>query len=421
MKKSKLAIASSLITLAAFTSACQQTTTTCDDCLKLGSLTPSTGDLSSIGQNMPVAIQLAVDTINACGGVNGQPVVLIQEDDQTDPTAGGAAMTKLVEVDRVAGVVGSFASSVSSSAVPVAVRNQVMMISPGSTSPVFTEQAANGEFDGYWARTAPPDSYQAPALAVLAQKQGFERISTVVINNDYGVGFEREFVAAFENLGGTIVNKDNPVRYDPRAATLDSEAAAAFAGDPDAVLGVLYAETGSVLLKAAYEQGLSDGVTVLLTDGVYSEDFTQQVGTTAAGQSIIAGALGTVPGADGQALADFTTLWNETTGKEMTAYVPHSWDAAIAMMLAAEAAGENTGTGIRDNLRAVTSGDGQEVSDPCEAIALIREGQTINYQGASGNVDFDDNGDVVGSYDVWTVNEDASLSVIDTVNPLEAL
>jgi neutral amino acid transport system substrate-binding protein len=419
--KSNLAIALSLTALTVFASACQEAAVTCEDCLKLGALTPSTGDLASIGQNMPVAIQLAVDTINACGGVNGQSVVLIKEDDQTDPTAGGAAMTKLAEVDRVAGVVGSFASSVSSAAVPVAVRNQVMMISPGSTSPVFTERAANGEFDGYWARTAPPDSYQAPALAVLARRQGFERVSTVVINNDYGVGFEREFITAFENLGGTIINKNNPVRYDPRAATLDSEAAAAFAGNPDAVLGVLYAETGSVLLKAAYEQGLSDGVTVLLTDGVYSEDFTRQVGTTAAGESIIAGALGTVPGADGQALADLTTLWREETGMEMTAYVPHSWDAAIAMMLAAEAAGENTGTGIRDNLRAVTSGDGQEVSDPCQAIALIREGQAINYQGASGNVDFDDNGDVIGSYDVWTVNNDASLSVIDTVNPEEAL
>ncbi|ANV84884.1 amino acid ABC transporter substrate-binding protein [Picosynechococcus sp. PCC 7003] len=430
--KFNLAIALSLAAIATFTGACQDTTAPTDgngetstntgaEGLKLGSLTPTTGDLSSIGQNMPIAVELAVETINACGGVNEQPVTLIQEDSQTDPTAGGAAMTKLAEVDRVAGVVGAFASSVSSAAVDVAVRNQVMLVSPGSTSPVFTERAANGDFDGYWARTAPPDSYQAPALAVLAQKQGFERVSTVVINNDYGVGFEQEFIKAFENLGGTIVNKDNPVRYDPKAATLDSEAAAAFAGEPDAVLGVLYAETGSLLLKAAYEQGLSEGITILLTDGVYSEDFTQQVGTTAAGQSIIAGALGTVPGADGPALEAFTALWKEKTGKDVTAYVPHSWDAAIAMMLAAEAADVNTGEGIKNKLREVTSGDGQEVSDPCEAIALVREGQAINYQGASGNVDFDENGDVAGNYDVWTVNDDASLSVIDTVNPLEAL
>ncbi|MEY2856662.1 MAG: hypothetical protein RLZZ74_972, partial [Cyanobacteriota bacterium] len=108
--------------------------------LKLGSLSPATGDLASIGQNWPPAVQLAVDTVNQCGGVNEAQVSLTSEDDQTDPGAGTSAMTKLAEVDRVAGVVGSFASSVSGAAVDVAVRNKVMMVSPGSTSPVFTER-----------------------------------------------------------------------------------------------------------------------------------------------------------------------------------------------------------------------------------------------------------------------------------------
>ena len=236
--------------------------------LKLGTLAPITGDLSSIGQNFPVAAQLAVDTINECGGVNEAQVSLVTEDSQTDPSAGSSAMTKLAEVDRVAGVVGAFASSVSGAAVDVAVRNRVMLVSPGSTSPVFTERAQNDEFDGFWARTAPPDTYQSQALAALAQKQGFKSVSTVAINNDYGVGFEKKFIEAFKKTGGKILGK--PVRHDPKAATLDSEAKAAFGKKPDAVAAVLYAETGSVLLKSAFEQGLSDDVTVLLTDGVYS-------------------------------------------------------------------------------------------------------------------------------------------------------
>ena len=385
--------------------------------LKLGSLVPTTGDLSSIGQNMPVAVQLAVDTINACGGVNNSPVSLVSEDSQTDPSTGSNAMTKLAEVDQVAGVVGAFASSVSGSAVDVAVRNKVMLVSPGSTSPVFTERAAKGEFNGYWARTAPPDTYQAQALAALASKQGFNNISTVVINNDYGVGFEQQFVQAFEKSGGKILQKDNPVRYDPKAATLDSEAKSAFGGKPDAVAAVLYAETGSVLLKSAFEQGLSEGVTVLLTDGVYSEDFIRQVGKTSDNKSIIAGALGTVPGANGQALADFTALWKEKTGKELTAFVPHSWDAAVLMMLAAEAADTNTGEGIKNQILEVANAPGTEVTDSCEAIDLVRQGEDINYQGASGNVDIDANGDVIGGYDVWQVKEDGSLAVIDNITP----
>ena len=384
--------------------------------LKLGTLAPTTGDLSSIGQNWPAAVQLAVDTINACGGVNEAQVSLTVEDSQTEPTAGSAAMTKLAEVDKVAGVVGAFASSVSGAAVDVAVRNKVMMISPGSTSPVFTERAQNGELNGYWARTAPPDTYQSKALAALAQKQDFKNVSTVAINNDYGVGFEQQFVEAFKNTGGNIVGK--PVRYDPKAATLDSEAKQAFSGKPDAVAGILYAETGSILLKSAFENGDLDGVTVLLTDGVYSDDFVRQVGKTADGKSIIAGALGTVPGANGAALEDFTALWTEKVGKEMTAYVPHNWDAAVLMMLAAEASDANTGEGIKSKVLEVANAPGTEVTDACEAMELVRNGEDINFQGASGNVDIDENGDVVGSYDVWEVAEDGSLSVIDTVDPV---
>ncbi|MEM6610687.1 MAG: ABC transporter substrate-binding protein [Cyanobacteria bacterium P01_C01_bin.72] len=384
--------------------------------LKLGTLAPTTGDLSSIGQNWPAAVQLAVDTINGCGGVNEAQVSLVTEDSQTDPSAGSSAMTKLAEVDQVAGVVGAFASSVSGAAVDVAVRNKIMMVSPGSTSPVFTERAASGELQGFWARTAPPDTYQSQALAALAEKQGFKNVATVAINNDYGVGFEEQFVKAFKDRGGNIVG--NPVRYDPKAATLDSEAKAAFDDQPDAVAGVLYAETGSVLLKSAFEQGLSDGVTVLLTDGVYSDDFITQVGKTADGKSIIAGALGTVPGANGSALADFTALWEEKVGKELTAFVPHNWDAAVLMMLAAEASDANTGEGIKGKILEVANAPGTEVSDACEAIELVRNGEDINFQGASGNVDIDSNGDVVGGYDVWQVGEDGSLSVIDNVNPV---
>jgi neutral amino acid transport system substrate-binding protein len=394
---------------------CQGGDTT-QDGLKLGSLAPATGDLSSIGQNWPAAVQLAVDTVNECGGVNEAQVSLISEDDQTDPSAGSSAMTKLAEVDRVAGVVGSFASSVSGAAVDVAVRNKVMMVSPGSTSPVFTERAKKGEFNGFWARTAPPDTYQSQALAALAKKQGFKNVSTVAINNDYGVGFEEQFVKAFKEQGGNIVGK--PVRYDPKAATLDSEAKSAFSGKPDAVAAILYAETGSVLLKSAFEQGLSDGVTVLLTDGVYSDDFIQQVGKTSDGKSIIAGALGTVPGANGLALKEFTALWNEKVGKELTAYVPHNWDATVLMMLAAEASDANTGEGIKSKILEVANAPGTEVTDACKAMELVRSGKDINFQGASGNVDIDANGDVVGSYDVWQVGEDGTLSVIDKVDPV---
>ncbi|MCF4966497.1 ABC transporter substrate-binding protein [Nostoc sp. CMAA1605] len=385
--------------------------------LKIGSLLPTTGDLASIGQQMAAAVPLLVETVNACGGVNGQPVTLVAVDDQTDPKAGAAGMTKLATVDKVAGVVGSFASSVSTAAVSIAAQNNVMLISPGSTSPKFTELAQKGDFKGFWARTVPPDSYQGPALAELAIKKGYKRVSTVVINNDYGVGFEKAFVQAFEKLGGTVVNKNNPVRYDPKATTFETEATAAFAGKPDAVLGVFYVETGSLLLKSAYQQGLTNGVQIMLTDGMKSDEFPAQVGKAADGKFIVSGVIGTVPGSDGKALEAFTKLWQSKKGGSPGEFAPQAWDAAALLVLAAQAAKDNTGVGVSSKIREVSNAPGVEVTDVCEGLKLLKEGKDINYQGASGNVDVDANGDVIGVYDVWTVQDDGKLKVIDKVTP----
>lgn len=385
--------------------------------LKIGSLLPTTGDLASIGQQMAGSVPLLVETVNACGGVNGEPVQLVEVDDQTKPESGAAGMTKLATVDKVAGVVGSFASSVSTAAVSVATPNKVMLISPGSTSPVFTEKAQKGDFKGFWARTAPPDTYQALALAQLAKKKGFKRVSTVVINNDYGVGFEKAFVQTFEKLGGTVVNKNKPVRYDPKAQTFETEAGAAFAGKPDAVLGVMYAETGSLFLKAAYQQGVAKGVQILLTDGVKSDSFPEQVGKGADGKYLLSGAIGTTPGSNGKALESFKKLWQQKKGGTPGEYAPQAWDAAALLVLAAQSAKENTGVGIASKIREVAEGSGTEVSDVCEGLKLLKAGTKINYQGASGDVDVDANGDVLGVYDVWTVGDDGKITVIDQVSP----
>lgn len=388
---------------------------TSDEALKIGVLLPATGDLSTTGKPMIEVMPLLAEKVNACGGVNNAPVTLIFEDTQTDPEVGMAAMVKLAEVDRVHAVVGASASSVSASAVGVAVRNQVPMISPSSTSPMFTERAEREEFQGYWARTAPPDSYQAAALAQLAIARGYERVSTIAIDNSYGVEFEQAFVKTFEQLGGTVINRNEPTRYDPKATTFDAETAAAFSGEPDAVLVISYTETGSLLLRSAYDQNLTGGVQIMLTDGVQSEDFPAEVGRLPDGRYLLEGAIGTAPAASGAGLDAFMAMWNEKMDIAPSTFVPHTWDAGALIMLAAQAAGTNHGTAIMEQLHRVSGGNGVEVTDVCEGLALLRDGQEINYQGASGNVDLDENGDVLGNYDVWTVTVDGRIEVIDQI------
>jgi branched-chain amino acid transport system substrate-binding protein/neutral amino acid transport system substrate-binding protein len=402
------------IALPLWLAACQETRSV--NQLKIGTLLPITGDLAQYGTSMQDSASLLVDTVNGCGGVLGQPVQLVAEDDQTEPPAGASAMAKLAEVDRVAAVVGAASSAVSTAAVEIAVRNQVMMISPASTSPVFSDRARRGDFQGFWARTAPPDTFQGEALAKLAQAQGFKSVAILAVNNDYGNGLIASFIPAFEALGGQVINKNKPTRYPPDASTFDSEVQAAFSGKPDAVLLIAYPETGSLVVKTAYQQGfLGKETRLMVTDGMKEAKIAEQIGKNPAGEYIAAGMVGTAASAGGPALQDFQQKYTARYQRQPKIYDPNTWDAAALLVLAAEVAKTPTGSGIKDRLRQVANPPGEEVMDVCQALAWVRHGREINYQGASSTVDLNDQGDVTGSYDIWTVQPNGELKVIGAI------
>ena len=396
---------------------CQLTPTSSQDSgLKIGTLLPITGDLAQYGTPMQETANLLVNTVNACGGVLGEPITLVSADTQTDPAQGAQAMTKIVEADQVVGVIGAASSASSGAAVTIAVLNQVMQISPASTSPIFTERAEKGEFEGFWARTAPPDTFQSQALAQLAKQKGFKTVAVLAINNDYGNGLVNAFIPAFKTLGGTVVNAKSPTFYDPNTSTFDSEVNQVFKGSPDAVLLVAYPETGSLILKSAQELGLLDGRTkIIATDGMKEANIAELVGKNSQGQFIATGILGTASSAGGPALDAFQKRYRQAFNRDPSVYDPNTWDAAALLALAAEAAKKTTGPALRDQLQTVANAPGQEVTDVCEALALLRDGKPINYQGASGTVDLNSQGDVTGRYDIWTVDEQGKLRINDTI------
>ncbi|MBF2097254.1 MAG: ABC transporter substrate-binding protein [Gloeomargaritaceae cyanobacterium C42_A2020_066] len=386
--------------------------------LRIGTLLALTGDLSQFGPPMQDAAQLLVDRVNGCGGVLGQPVTLISEDDQTDPAAGVAAMTKLAEVDRVAGVVGATSSAVTNAALDIAVRNQVVMISPSSTSPVFTERAKKGELQGFWFRTAPPDTFQSQALAQVAQTQRWKTVGILAINNDYGRGLVNAFVPALIALGGQVPS--TPVFYDPGATSFDAEIKNALRGRPEALLLVSYPETGSLILRAAYQQGGLDRTQLLLTDGLKDARIAELVGKTPQGRPIVAGAIGTAAAAGGPGEADFRKRYQEAFQREPNVYAPNTWDATALLVLAAEAAQSTQGAALKEGMRTVANPPGEPVTDVCQALELIRAGREIDFQGASSDLDFDPQGDVATQYQVWSITSDGQVvpkSVVTVGNP----
>ncbi|WNZ24739.1 ABC transporter substrate-binding protein [Leptolyngbya sp. NK1-12] len=382
--------------------------------LKLGLLFSLSGSLARYGSTMQDTTQMLVETVNGCNGVLGQAVQLLSEDDQSSATVGRTAMRRLAEVERVGAVIGAIGSEVSNAAVDIAVKNQVVQISPASASSVLTERAQKGALQGFWFRTMPPDPVQGEALARLAQKRGFKTVSVLAIDNDYGNSIARSFEATFKQLGGTVSGSSN--RYSPYAALYGVDFYTAFSGQPDAVLIVAEPYLGSEILKTAFESGLWSGNTkVLLTASMKTENLASRVGQSIDGRYIASGVVGIAPATSSPVMEAFRDNYKKRFNRAPNLYDPNTWDAAAVTILAAEAAKATSGTAIKGKILEVANPPGLEVSDICRALALVREGKEINYQGVSGPVDFTKSGDVIGSYEVWTIDYTGKIKIDSTI------
>jgi ABC-type branched-subunit amino acid transport system substrate-binding protein len=197
--------------------------------VKIGTLLPLTGDLAAYGGPMEDGARLAINEVNENGGVLGGNIILVPTDSQTTGVAAVGAMNQLVTIDKVPVVIGAAGSGVSLAVIDIAVNNRIVQISPSNTAPDFTTYPD----DGFYYRTVPSDALQGKAMAKLANESGYVNVSTLVLNNPYGVGFEEVFKEEFEKLGGTVIDR---VKYDPSGVTFDSEVDKVSANNPDVII-----------------------------------------------------------------------------------------------------------------------------------------------------------------------------------------
>ena len=373
--------------------------------LVIGHLNALTGSLSYFGVSHGNAADLAASHINRAGGIQGGSVVIISRDTGVNPVQGVDAARALVDVESVAAIVGALASGVT---IPVATSvtapNQTLQISHSSTAPSITAL----EDDDFLFRTTVSDAAQGVVLGRLAWEQGYRSAGIMYINNAYGQGLAERFTQTFTELGGTVTAS---VPHEDSQPTFTSELEKATEGNPDVLVTVSYPGQAEIYLREALEGDYAD--TFLFVDGVKSDDMVQAIGG-----GKLDGTLGTAPGApdspDRQAFYNAYTL---TFGVEapQEPYLAETYDAVVLIALAAAKAGTTTDSvAIRDALRDVANPPGEVVGPGLagiqKALSLIASGQDINYEGASGPVDFDENGDVSGPIEVWTVEGDAVKS-----------
>jgi len=367
-----------------------------DDKVKIGSLMAMSGALASYGPPINRGVLLAAKHVNEAGGVLGKEVKIITRDSKTDPTSGVDAAKKLVNVDGVSAFVGALSSGVSMPvAESVSIPNQVVQISPSSTTP----QLSGLEDDDYVFRTVPGDKLQGVIIGQLALDLDYKSASFLYVNNDYGKGLSDAAGAWFEDQGGEVLAK---VPYEKGKASYRGELQEATAKDPDVLILIGYPENGANILR----QSISGGYITefIFPDGMKAPELIDNVGA-----QYLEGTYGTSPGSkDTPSASTFKETYTEEYGNTPPKpFMTNAYDAAAVISLAMQKAGSTDSKAIRDNLRFVANPPGEKVYAGVEgfkkAFQLLKEGKDINYQGAGGSVDFNKDGDVVSPIEVWQV------------------
>jgi branched-chain amino acid transport system substrate-binding protein len=365
--------------------------------LKLGVLVPLTGQLADFGGPGSEAANLAGEQINAAGQAEGFKVTLVTEDTKTDAQAAQEAATKVIESDGVAAIAGPWATPELIPTVEnVTVDAGIPIVTPSATGPDITTL----EDDGLVFRTPPSDAIQGQVLAqVVVNELGEGKtVNTAGRNDAYGQALVEEFTKAYEAAGGSVGSN---VFYNPEATSLNSEAQQIASGNPDGWVIVDYTGTWPKLGPALVRTGNWDPAKTFTADGLRSSELP-----TDAGKETTEGMRGTVPTSlDAPAGAAFDALWKAEVKGPRQSYDAQNFDAVILLALASLSAGSTDGADIAGALQEVSGppGDKYTYEQLADAIAALKAGEDIDYEGASGPIDLDENGDPsAANYGTWS-------------------
>jgi len=347
--------------------------------LRIGALNPVTGAGSPYGGGMQKAIILAASEINALGGVGGRKIEIFAEDSETSPEAGVRAAKKLIEVNKVQALLGTWSSGVAAAVMPLTDAAGIVHSTNAGASNITSSKGLMFRYSGLSVRVG-------EALGRFAAKRGHTRLATMAFNNPSGREITGGAKAAWEKLGHQLVGE---VIYEPNRPSYRSEVQKILAANPDAiVMGAYLPDFISILRETrqagsnvkfytpawTVNQSLIDAVGPKATEGVYVHDY--------------------VAALDSAAFKSFVDRFRKATGIDATEnyYACCAYDMMVVVGLAAEAA---AGKGaLQDSMRTVANPPGDVVYDFAQGQKLLKEGRKINYEGASGPIDFDQMGNV---------------------------
>ncbi len=377
--------------------------------MTIGDLVPLTGDISPFGPPGRKSAELAVEQIRTAAREAGVSTSLTIEHADTETSAQAAvqAARQLISGGATC-LAGPWASDETLAvAQSVATRQRTPIISPSSTDAAITEL----DDGGYVNRTAPSDVLQARALAdVVEQELGGTdfTVSLAARNDAYGQGFIEQFQSNWEERGGRATG---PVLYDPEQPSYNSEAAQITSGNPDAYVIIDFFDTYAKMGAALARTGNFDAGTLFTADGLASDAIPDNIPDEA-----LVGARGTRPGAPerGAAVERFGQIYRAAGGPGRQTFDAQNFDATMLCYMAAAAAGSSDGADIAEQLPAVSGppGDRYTFLELGDAIRALANGDEIDFDGVTGPLDLDDNGDpTTATYEVYRYAPSGRLTV----------
>jgi branched-chain amino acid transport system substrate-binding protein len=347
--------------------------------IKIATLTPLTGAGGPYGPTMAKAAAAVVEAVNSAGGVLGRKVVLVSEDDQTSPEPAVRAARKLIDVDKVSAIMGTWASSVTTAVAPLCWESKTLLCTVSGADSITLLPHL-----GYIIRTQPNSQLQVTTLAGFMLSLGVKKVFTMIPQTP------------FTQTTIDILNRELPkggathqsLVYDDKKTTYRTEVDQALRTSPDMILANGYTPDSVILLKDLYRAGYKGKIAGFayslnqkLIDQIGQPEVVEGVYTFAPSPAEGSGAYEQVKKVTGLAAPD--------------PYTCQVYDHTNMVLMAMAQAKATTGTAIKDNIRKVCQGGGKAVDNAVDGIKAITAGEKVDYTGASGQCDFDEKGDIL--------------------------
>ena len=367
--------------------------------LELGQLASQTGPLSNIVQSLTVPVTMAVDEINAGGGVLGKPVTYTLADDATDPNVASESLEGLLEDSKVDAIMGPTSSGITLNIIDEVRRRNVLMCSGSNTS----AELSTTDSRGFYFRTTPSDRLQGPALGELVLKDGHKKVGILARRDTYGVGLASSVKKTLKKGHAKVVAD---VSYDPDATTFDREVQKVVDKKPDAVIVLGFESDGSDIVRTLTAKGLSPQQFPIYTaDGMRTNAFPTLLDPNNPGAA--AGIKGTSPATQPAGVQHPFLDAFSATGIDPI-YSSFYYDCTILTALAAEKAKSDDPAKMKKVFATNTRGK-EQCTTFADCKRLIDAGKSISYQGASAAFkhmnkfgSFEPN---AGVYEVWAFDE----------------